>query len=101
MAENIRYAVSLQFLERLEKCGDINAVEKMKLKDVIEDVNGEPKVGDTLEMLRKKLRRMKVVENCDEPFSNSYSYYVENIDDNRSRRDRYNAKKFVRSDSRP
>ena len=38
------YAVSLQFLEILEKCGDINAVEKMKLKDVIEDGNGEPKV---------------------------------------------------------
>ena len=38
-----KYAMSLQFLERLEKCGDINTVERMKLKDVIEDVNGNPK----------------------------------------------------------
>ena len=35
----------------------------MKLKDVIEDINGEPKVGDNLDMLKKELRRMKVVEN--------------------------------------
>ena len=56
----------MQFLEMLEKCGDINEVKKMKLKDLIEDVNGEPKVGDTLEMLKKELRRMKVVENHEE-----------------------------------
>ena len=40
LAENLRYAMSLQFLERLEKCGKINTIERMKLKDVIEDVNG-------------------------------------------------------------
>ena len=45
---------------------------------------------------------MKVVENRDEPFSKDItSYYVRNTDDNRSRRDRWNAKKFVRSDLRP
>ena len=94
--------MSLQFFERLEKCRDINAVEKMKLKDVIEDVNGEPKVGDTLEMLKKELRRMKVVENREELFGkDTTSYYVQNPDDNRSRKDRWNTKKFVRSDSRP
>ena len=38
LAENLRYATSLQFLERLEKCGKIDAVERMKLKDVIESV---------------------------------------------------------------
>ena len=75
LAENIEYAVSLQFLERLEKCEDINAVEKMKLKDVIEDVNGEPKVGDTLEMLKKELRRMKVVENHEESLSKDITTY--------------------------
>ena len=61
LAENLRYAMSLQFLERLEKCGKINTVERKKLEDVIEDVNGEPNIGDTLEMLKKELRRMKVV----------------------------------------
>ena len=39
LAKNLRYALSLQFLERLENCGKINAVECMRLRDVIEDVN--------------------------------------------------------------
>ena len=43
LAENLRYAMSLQFLERIENCRKIIAVERMKLKDVIEDVNGNPK----------------------------------------------------------
>ena len=51
-------------------------------------------------MLKKELRRMKVVENCDEPFSkDTNAYYVGNTDDNRSRKDKRNAKKFMRSDS--
>ena len=40
----------------------------MKLKDVIEDVNGNPKAGDTMELMKKELRKIKVVENCEEPF---------------------------------
>ena len=40
--------------QRLEICGKINTVERMKLIDVIEDVNGRPKVRDTLEMLKKE-----------------------------------------------
>ena len=45
---------------------------------------------------------MKVVDNHDVLISkDTDSYYVQNTDDNRSRRDRWNAKKFVRSDSRP
>ena len=39
----------------------------MKLKDMIEDVNGNPKDGDTLELMKKELRKMKVVENHEEP----------------------------------
>ena len=42
LAENLRYAKSLQFLERLENCGKINVVECMRLRDVVEDVNGNP-----------------------------------------------------------
>ena len=45
--------MSLQFLERLEKCGDINAVEKMKLEDEKDDVNGNPKEGKTFEMMKR------------------------------------------------
>ena len=68
LAENLRYALSLQFLERLENCGKINAVERMRLRDVIEDVNWNLRAGDTLEMIKKELRKMKVVENRQEPF---------------------------------
>ena len=35
LVEHLRYVVSLQFLERVQKCGDIKAIEKMQLKDVI------------------------------------------------------------------
>ena len=88
-------------MERLEKCGKINTIEGMELKDVI-DVEGKPKVGDTLEMLKKELRRMKVVENREELFSkDTIAYYVQNTEGNRTRKDRWNSKKFVRSDSRP
>ena len=44
----------------------------MKLKDVIEDIDGNPRAGDTLEMLKKELRRMKVVKNCEELFTSTY-----------------------------
>ena len=48
LAENLKYAVSLQFRGRLENCGKINVVKRMRLRDVIKDDNGNPKVGDTL-----------------------------------------------------
>ena len=35
LAENLKYAMGLQFLERLEKSGKINNMEKMKLKELI------------------------------------------------------------------
>ena len=102
LVNNFRYAMSLQFLERLEKCGDINAVERMKLKDVIEDVNSNPKEGNTFEMMKKVLKKMKVDENCEEPFTKeNNTYYVQNTDDKMSRKDRWSSKKFIRSDSRP
>ncbi len=70
----------------------------MKLQDIIEDADDEPKVGDTLEMLKKELRIIKVVVNCEEPFTNTY--YVQSPED-RSRKGKWDSKKFVRSNSRP
>lgn len=32
LAENLRYTMSLQFLERLEKCGKINTIEKDEIE---------------------------------------------------------------------
>ena len=59
LAENLEYALILQFLERLENLGKINAIEWMRLKDVIEDVNRNPKAGKTLEMMKKELRKLR------------------------------------------
>ena len=41
----------------------------MRLKDVLEDVNGETKAGNMLELTKKELRKLKVAENCEELFS--------------------------------
>ena len=86
----------MQFLERLENCGEINVVEKLRLKDVIEDANGNPKLGDTTELMRKELKKMKVIENRNEVFKNkNTTYYVRNTDDNRSRRYNWKSKGYV------
>ena len=37
LAINLKYALSLQFVERLENYGKIKDGEKLRLKDVIED----------------------------------------------------------------
>ena len=68
LAENLDFAMGLQFLERLEKSGKVNAVEKKILRDVLEDVDGNPKEGETIELMKKELRKMKVAENREEPF---------------------------------
>ena len=90
LVDNLKYAMSLQLLERLEKCGYINDVERMKIKDVIEDVNSNPKKGDTFELMKKVLKKMKVVKHHGEPFKKeNTTYYVQNTDDNKSRKDNW------------
>ena len=69
LAENMRYALSLQFVERLETIGKINSGEKARLKDVLEDINGNPKDGDIMTEMKKELQRLKVMENREEPFN--------------------------------
>jgi len=67
------------------------------LKDILEDADGNPKPGDTTEIMKKELKRLKIVENREEPFANkeTKTYYTRN-DDNRSRYD--NWRKNIRSD---
>ena len=60
---NLEYAMALKFLERLEKSGKVNAVEKKMLRDILEDADGNPKAGETLELMKKELKRMKFAEN--------------------------------------
>ena len=105
LARNLEYALSVQFLERLENCGKINAVEQMRLKDVIEEVYGNPRAGKTLAMMKKQLRKTKVIENIEEPFKKeSKAYFVRN-ENNRGRYDDWikiiSSKGYVRLDSYP
>ena len=107
-ADNLDYAMGLQFLERSEKSGKVNAVKKKILRDTLEDADGKPRAGDTLESMKKELKRMKVVENREEPFKKGIEtnyvdedvYFVRNGGDNRSRRDNWNCERCVISDSR-
>ena len=79
------------------------------LRDILEDADGKPREGDILNLLKKKLKRMKVAENRDELFKKGIAtnyldedtYNVQNAYDNRSRRDKQKPTKFVRSESRP
>ena len=68
LADRLRYALSSQFIERLEAGGKINSGEKLRLKDILEDVDGNPKVGNTMEEMKKELKKLKVAANCEEPF---------------------------------
>lgn len=109
LANNLDYAMGQQFLERLEKSGKVTTVEKKMLRDILEDADGKPKEGETLELMKEELKRTKVAENRDEPFKKGIetnyldedTYFVRNADDNRSRRDKWKPSKFVRSDSKP
>ncbi len=47
LANNLDYAMGLQFLERLEKSGKVNTVENKLLRDILEDADGNPKEGET------------------------------------------------------
>ena len=107
LATNLKYALSLQFVDRLEKSGKINTGEKLRLKDVIEDENGEPRAGDVTEKLKKELRKIKVIDNREEVFPRSKEYnthYVRN-NENRSRynnwRNLLESQGYYRSKSKP
>ena len=105
LAENLRYALSLQFLERLDNWGKINALGRMRLKDVIEDRNGNPKAEDTLGIMKKKLRKMTVLENREEPFKKESRAYFVRDENNRSRYNDWKrnltSRGYVRSNSYP
>merc|ERR1712237_300771 len=92
IAERLEYAVSAQFVDRLEENGKINATEKLRLKDILEDQDGKPKAGDTTEQMKRELKRLKIVNHRDEPFANrdTTTHYVR--DDDRSRYDNWRNK---------
>ena len=81
LAERLRYVLSSQFISRLEEGGKINSNEKLRLQDILEDTEGNPKDGDTMEAMKKELKRLKVAENREEPFAKeTKTYYAKNED---------------------
>merc|ERR1712030_187114 len=81
LAARIQYAMSAQFVDRLEENGKLNATEKLRLKDILEDKDGKPKGGDTTEQMKKELKRLKIVDNREEPFAKeTITNYVRNED---------------------
>ena len=68
LVEQLEYAVSAQFVERLEEGGKVNSGERIRLKDILETREGKPRDGNTMEEMKKELKRLKVIENTEEPF---------------------------------
>ena len=77
--------MSLQFIERLEEGGKINSGERIRLKDLLENVDGNPKARDMVEDMKKEFKRLKVAENREEPFMEETKAYFIGNGDSRSR----------------
>ena len=84
LAERLRYALSSQFINRLEEGGKINSNEKLRLQDILEDTEGNPKDGDMMEAMKKELKRLKVSENREEPFAKETKTFYTMNENNRS-----------------
>merc|ERR1712105_199070 len=65
----MEYAISAQFVDRLAASGKIDSTEKLRLKDILEESDGRPKRGNTTELMKRELKRLKVAENREEPFA--------------------------------
>ena len=57
LAGRLEYTLSSQFVDRLEESGKINSTEKLRLKDILKDADGNPKAGNTTENIKKELKR--------------------------------------------
>ena len=85
LANNLNFAMMLQFMERLEKSGKISSDEKMRLKDEIETKEGKPKVADPAERVQKELKRMNIVNNRESLWKEKVTdtYYVNRKEESR------------------
>ena len=81
LTNNLMYALTVQFVDRLEKSGLINNEEKQWLKDQIE-TKGGPRAGDVVESMRRELKRLNIVDNREEMWKGREhsTYYVQNQD---------------------
>ena len=78
LAANLNFAMTLQFMERLDKSGKISYNKNMRLKDEIEIKEGKPKVENPAEKVQKELKRMKIVNNRENLWKEKVTdtYYV-------------------------
>jgi len=77
LATNLEYALTLQFMDRLEKERKISSDERMRSKDEIETKEGKSKVKNSAERVQKELRRMKVINNREKVFDKTIeTHYV-------------------------
>ena len=81
------------------------SVEKLRLKDILEDVDGNPKVGNMMEEMKKELKKLKVAANREEPFPKETKTFYAQTEENRSRYNNWknNLKNdgYKRSESNP
>ena len=57
LAANLDYAMTLQFMDRLEKNGKISSDERMRLKDEIETKEGNPRGRDSADRIQRELKK--------------------------------------------
>ena len=63
LVQNLNYALTLQFVDKLEKDGKINKKERYIRKDEMETKKGRPKGKNVVENVKKEFRRMQVFNN--------------------------------------
>ena len=79
LAQNLNYALTLQFVDKLERDGKIKKEERYRLKDEMETKEGRPKIGNVAENVRKELRRMRVLDNREDMWKSTThnTHYVQ------------------------
>ena len=71
IVRNLRYSLSLQFIERLERGNKIDSGKRLCLKDAIENENGIT-VVNVQENVKKELRKIKIKDGRREMFIVQY-----------------------------
>ena len=87
LVRNLECALSLQFLDRLEKNGKIDSDDKHRLKDTIETKDRQPRDGNVAERMRKQVGRLELFDNRESVWTKSKghnTYYVQNNRDRRN-----------------
>merc|ERR1712089_27976 len=101
LAAKLDYALTLQFMDRLEKEGKISSDERMRLKDEIETKKGKSKVINSSERVQKELRRMKVINNREKVFDKPIdTHYVRDNSSYGKWKSQMEKNGYRRSDSR-